>query len=346
MRTTLKILGLRFMRATMSVLWLCFISLGWSSCKEGPKFDDPHKSAQAKELKAPDDKGDSEDAEAAQQALEPVPIGGAYLTCRYEVVESNGEVWCRLEENDQPVLVKTQPTLENWVFMQNEVPYDATPFALDPSTGWQWAIKIPQDNRVDVSLDIFLNGERYHFSATISSMPPADDTLDDEQTPPPVQDKRYAYGNGASFVIDINPFSLAAPKSCLPPEGEAKKPDPTLPDLRFFLKGQSFTFPFKVVNDSVLTVNLDEVCGQMQPIHYAELQGVGINIRAAIPVGAKKITVAKSTALPAGDYELKVHIVPRSLNDLLNPESFAFGKVVLESSAELVPGRAYANEKK
>lgn len=333
------------MRTTMNILGLCFISLCWSNCKEGPKFDDPRKSAQAKDIKPADDKGDSEDAEAAQQALEPVPIGGAYLTCRYEVVESSGEVWCRLEENEQPVLVNSKPTLENWVFTQNNVPYDATPKSLDPSTGWQWAISIPQNTSVEVSLDIFLNGLRYHYNSTISSVPPED--ADDSLTPPvALQDKRYAYGNGASFVVDNNPFSLAAPQSCLPPEGAETKPDPTLPDLRFFLKAMSFTFPFKVVKDTVLTVIVDEICGQMQPIHYAELRGIGVDIRAQIPIGAKKITLIKSANLPAGDYEVKVHFIPRSFADLQRQESFAFGKMALESSSELVPGRAYANDRK
>jgi len=335
------------MRTTTKILGLCFISLCWSSCKEGPKFDSQRKSAQAKDIKPADD-ADSEDAEAAQQqALEPVPIGGAYLTCRYEVVESNDEVWCRLEENQQPILVQTVPSLENWVFTQNAVPYDAAPFALDPSTGWQWAIKIPQDSNIDVSLDIFLDGIRYHFNTTISTVPPSDDNDGTVGTAPPValQDKRYAYGNTASFVVDNNPFSLAAPESCHPPE-EATKPDPTLPNLRFFLKAQSFTFPFKITQDSILTVTVDEICGQTRPIHYAEIRGVGVDIRAAIAVGAKKVLVTKGTTLPPGDYEVKVHYVPRSFADLQSPESFAFGKVVLESSSELIPGRAYTNNNK
>ncbi|WP_218110168.1 hypothetical protein [Oligoflexus tunisiensis] len=328
----------------MRILGICFISLGWFSCKDEPKFDNPGESAQVKDLR-PQDQIDSEDAEAAQQALEPVPIGGAYLTCRYEVVESNGEVWCRLEENDQPVLVETLPTLENWVFTQNDVPYDAAPFALDPATGWQWAIKIPKDNQVEVALDIFLDGVRYHFSTTISTLPPSE-VEETSDTPATLQDKRYAYGNTASFVVDTNPFSFAAPQSCQQPEGENAKPDPTLPNLRLFLKAQKFTFPFKVTADSLLTVTVDEICGQMRPIHYAELRGVGVNFQAPIPVGAKKVSVIKGTTLPPGDYEVVVHYVPRSVADLLNQESFAFGKLVLESSADLVPGRAYRNDEK
>lgn len=333
------------MRTTMRVLGICFISLCWSSCKEVPKFDSRGKSAQAKEIKPDEDK--DEDAEAMQQqALEPVPIGGAYLACRYEVVESNDEVWCRLEENEQPVLVNSLPTLENWVFTQNQVPYDASPFALDPSTGWQWGIKIPQDSNVDVSLDIFLDGVRYHFNTTISTMPPSDDDSDTSTTSAPLQDKRYAYGNSASFVVDNNPFSLSAPASCRPPDKETN-PDPSLPDLRFFLKALSFTFPFKVAKDaSLVTITLDEVCGQTRPIHYAELRGVTVDVRVPIPIGAKKVVVTKSLTMAAGDYEVEVHYVPRSIADLQTPEGFAFGKLVLESSGELVPGRAYANDKK
>jgi hypothetical protein len=333
------------MRATMKILGICFISLAWSSCKEGPKFDNHNKSAQAKDVKPADD--ESEDAEAAQAALEPVPIGGAYLTCRYEVIEDNGEVWCRLEENNQPVLVNSSPTLENWVFTQNDIPYDATPAALDPSSGWQWSIKIPQDISVDVSLDIFVNGVRYHFNTSISSMPPNDDDDDSGTgTAAPVQDKRYAYGGSASFVVDNNPFSFAAPETCLPPDEANTAPDPTLPNLRFFLKAQSFHFPFKMEKDSLVTISLDEICGQMRPIHYAELLGLGVNIRAAIPIGAKKVVVTKGTALPPGDYEVRVHFVPRSFADLQTQESFAFGKMILESNNELIPGRAYLNNKK
>lgn len=336
------------MRTTMKFLGLCFISLCWFSCKEGPKFDSRNKSAQAKDVKPAVDE-DSEDAEAAQAALEPVPIGGAYLACRYEVVEDNGEVWCRLEENSQPVFVNSSPTLENWVFTQNDVPYDATPQALDTSSGWQWAIKIPKDILVDVALDIFVDGMRYHFNTTISSLPPDDDNSGPGSgtTPAaPLQDKRYAYGGSASFVVDNNPFSLAAPESCRPAEGGNTAPDPTLPNLRLFLKAQSFHFPFKMSKDSLLTVSLDEVCGQMRPIHYAELLGPGVNIRAAIPIGAKKVVVTRGTALPPGDYEVRVHYVPRSLSDLQIQESFAFGKMILESSSELVPGRAYTNNNK
>lgn len=332
------------MRTTMSVLGICLISLCWYGCKEVPKFDSRNKAAQAKDVKPADD--ESEDAEATQAALEPVPIGGAYLACRYEVVPDNSEVWCRLEENNQPVLVNSSPTLENWVFTQNDVPYDATPKALDPTSGWQWAIAIPQDISVDVSLDIFLDGIRYHFSTTISSQPSGDD--DDgagTMTPAALQDKRYAYGRTASFVVDNNPFSLEAPASCLPPEAN-ETPDPSLPNLRLFLKAQSFHFPFKMTTDSLLTVSLDEVCGQTRPIHYAELLGPGVNIRAAIPVGAKKVVVTKGTTLPPGDYEVRVHFVPRSFADLQTPESFAFGKMVLESSSELTPGRAYTNNNK
>jgi hypothetical protein len=112
------------------------------------------------------------------------------------------------------------------------------------------------------------------------------------------------------------------------------------------LKAQSFHFPFKMTKDSLLTVSLDEVCGQTRPIHYAELLGPGVNIRAAIPLGAKKVVVTKGTTLPPGDYEVRVHFVPRSFADLQNPESFAFGKMVLESSGELTPGRAYTNNNK
>ncbi len=336
------------MRTTVNVLGICFISLCWSSCKDGPKFDSRNKSAQAKDVKPAED--ESEDAEAAQAALEPVPIGGAYLACLYEVVEDNGEVWCRLEENQQPVLVKSLPTLENWVFTQNSVPYDAIPLALDPATGWQWSIKIPQDTSVDVALDIFLNGMRYHFDTTISSILPNDDDNSGEgkastPAPAPLQDKRYAYGGTASFVVDNNPFSLAAPESCLPADRTAP-PDPTLPNLRLFLKAQSFHFPFKVNKESLVTVNLDEVCGQTRPIHYAELIGPGVNIRAAIPIGARKVVVTKSIILSPGDYEVRVHYEPRTTADLLNPESFAFGKMILESSLELTPGRAYTNNSK
>jgi hypothetical protein len=337
------------MRTTMNILGLCFISFCWFSCKEGPKFDSQNKSAQAKDVK-PAAADDSEDAEAAQAALEPVPIGGAYLACRYEVVEDNGEVWCRLEENSQPVFVNSSPTLENWVFTQNDVPYDTTPQALDTSSGWQWAISIPKDIRVDVALDIFVNGMRYHFNATISSIPPDDDDNSGPgsgTTPAaPLQDKRYAYGGSASFVVDNNPLSFAAPESCQATEGGNTAPDPTLPNLRFFLKAQSFHFPFKVSKDSLLTISLDEVCGQTRPIHYAELLGPGVNIRAAIPIGAKKVVVTRGTGLPPGDYEVRVHYVPRNFADLQAQESFAFGRMILESSSELVPGRAYTNNNK
>jgi hypothetical protein len=335
------------MRLTMTFLGICFISLGCFSCKDQPKFDNTARSAQARDLK-PSDPIDSDDSEAAQQALEPVPIGGAYLNCRYEVVASNGEVWCRLEENEQPILVESVPTLENWVFTQNEIPYDAVPFSLDPSTGWQWAIKIPQDNLVDVALDIFLDGIRYHFSTTISTMPPSPEDETTTDAPVNLQSKRYAYGNAASFVVDTNPFSFATPQSCQQPAGENSRPDPSLPDLRLFLKGQKFTFPFKVTADSLLTVTVDEICGQMLPIHFAELRGLGVNvnIKAPIPVGAKKVSVIKSTTLPPGDYEVIVHYVPRTIADLLNQESFAFGKLVLESSADLIPGRAYRNDQR
>lgn len=333
------------MRTAMNILGICWISLCWSACKEGPKFDSPNKSAQAKDVKPAED--ESEDAEAAQAALEPVPIGGAYLACLYEVTPDNGEVWCRLEENKQPVLVKSSSTLENWVFTQNDVPYDASPIALDPATGWQWAIKIPEDTKVDVALDIFLNGIRYHFNTSISSVPPSDDDGDDSTagTPAAPASLRYAYGGTASFVVDNDPFSLLAPHSCLPPT-ENSPPDPTLPNLRFFLKARSFHFPFKANKDSLLTISLDEICGQTRPIHFAEILGPGVNIRTAIPLGARKVVVTKGTTLPPGDYEVRVLFVPRSFADLQNPESFAFGKVILESSNELTPGRAYTNNNK
>jgi hypothetical protein len=337
------------MRTTLKILGIGFISLCWSGCKDAPKFDNSNKAAQAKEIKPADEA--SEDAEATQAALEPVPIGGAYLACRFEVITDNNEVWCRLEENEQPVLVNSSPTLENWVFTQNNVPYDATPSALDPSTGWQWAIKIPQDISVDVSLDIFINGMRFHFSTTISSMPPTEDEIRSRMPGSgPSRDRRYAYGGNASFVVDNNPFSLEAPASCLPPEEEEDDedvpPDPSLPNMRFFVKAQSFHFPFKMAADNILSISLAEICGQTRPIHYAELLGPGVNIRAPIPVGAKHVVVAQSTTLPPGDYEVRVHFVPRSFADLQSPESFAFGKLLLESSGELTPGRAYINNKK
>jgi hypothetical protein len=58
--------------------------------------------------------------------------------------------------------------------------------------------------------------------------------------------------------------------------------------------------------------------------------GPGVNIRAVIPIGAKTVEVTKSTTLPPGDYEVRVHYVPRSFADLQSPESFAFGKMILD----------------
>src|SRR3954471_8614393 len=105
------------MKTHKGILGIVLISLFWFSCKDGPKFDKHPKSAPTKDAEPAE--ADSEDADASQQqALEPIAIGGAYLTCLYQVVENNGEVWCRLEENQQPVHVDSVATLENWVFMQ------------------------------------------------------------------------------------------------------------------------------------------------------------------------------------------------------------------------------------
>lgn len=332
------------MRTATKILGLWFISFFWSSCKEGSKFDSQAQSAQAQDIQATNETSNKEAEAAQQQALEPIAIGGAYLSCRYQVVDSNNEVWCRLEENQQPILVKAVATLENWVFTQNTAPYDAQAFALDPSTGWQWAIKIPENSLIDISLDIFLDGIRYHFDARVSTLPPDDDSSDETEALQPLQLKRYSYGSTASFVVDNNPFSLTAPEICLT-LGALTKPDPTLPNLRFFMKAKSFTFPFKITQDSSLTVIVDQICGQTLPIHYAELHGVGVDIRAAIAVDAKKVLVTKGRTLPPGDYEVVVHYVPRSSADLESPESFAFGKVILESSSELIPGRAYTSNR-
>lgn len=329
---------------SMRLAGLCFLCLIWSQCKEVPKFNKPTKTGQIKEIKADD--GKDEDAEAAQQqALEPVAIGGAYLACQYEVEPANGEVWCRLEENGEPRLVESQPSLENWVIAQDDVAFDASPYNLDASSGWQWAIKIPKATTLSVVLDIMIDGMPYHFATTISSIAP-DNSGPGKASPPPAatpQGRRYAYGNAASFVVDTNPYSTSAPESCYPAPTAA--PDPLLPDLHFFVKAQKFTFPFLVFKeDSTVTITLDEVCGQMRPIHFADIRGPNnATIRVPIQVGARKVVVIKSQALPVGYYELQVLFEPRSQADLETPERFAFGKVILESSQQLQPGFAFAN---
>ena len=102
-----------------------------------------------------------------------------------------------------------------------------------------------------------------------------------------------------------------------------------------------FSFPFKVTKDgSVTSITVDEICGQTRPVHFAELRGPAYASKLEIPIGSKKLSVIKSTPLIAGDYELIIHFVPRSILDLQTPEKFAFGKVVLESSDALIPGHA------
>jgi|GEM_PF-6625018 len=325
------------MQEAMKLLVICFIPIMCWSCRDTTKLDGSKKSSQVKDIKADLDKDakDSRDADSQKQALEPVAIGGAYLNCQYKVTD-NDEVWCRLEEEQKPLFIATSK-VENWVFLQNSIPYPATAFDLDRTTGWQWGIKIPSDQTIAVSLDLLIEGAQYHFDTIIST------GSDDTAVPPATQNltNKYAYGQVASFVVDNNPFSSSAPASCLQ-STETTTPDPSLPNLKFFFKAQQFYFPFKVQEEgSLVTIGVDEICGQMLPIHYAELIGMGLKVTMQIPVGARKVIVSKALALPAGDYQVLVHFVPRTFADLLTPERFAFGKVLLESDKVLQPGHAY-----
>ncbi len=332
------------MQATTRLLGICFVSFVWSGCHGVSKFDSPKKPANAQDLKPDsqdDDSDNSQDADAQQQALEPVAIGGAYLNCRFAAEVSKDEVWCRLEEDNQPVFVENAST-KKWVFTHNSITSDAISSDLDRATGWQWAIKIPEGNAINISLDIFINGMSYHFDTMIN----AQAETDSSSTPatPVNLTNKYAYGGAASFVVDNNPDSLPPPQSCFT-AGATTTPDPTLPNLRNFVKAQSFSFPFAVKEEnSLVTIGMDEVCGQTRPIHYAELFGPGVQIKVQIPVGARKVMVIKNMALPIGFYQVYVHFIPRDLTDIQTPERFAFGKLILESDKQLTPGFAFGSK--